>query len=505
MPIDLFGFSIGKKKDSEEVKDTSFVSPNEYDGAITIDAGGVLGTYIDFSGDVKDENHLINQYRSIALFPEVDNAIEDIVTDSIVMDEDADPVKLNLENLILSENIKEKITNEFDEILNLIQFDRKGHDIFRRWYIDSKLYFHIIIDEDNPSKGIKEIRAIDPMNIKRVKKVHRKPMALGPNQLPAVSKVEDFYVYTNKDKDSVFYTTVGGLKIQPDSISYVHSGIVDSKTKRVVGYLQKSIRPVNMLRQIEDAVVIYRIARAPERRIFYVDVGNLPKNKAEQYVRGLMNQYRNKLTYDADTGVVRDDRRHMHMLEDYWLPRREGGRGTEIQTLAGGENLGEMADVSYLLTKVYTALNIPLSRMESQNGFNLGRSAEITRDEVKFSRFISRLRSRFSELFLSLLKVQLLLKGVMSEDDWDAITQKIRFTYATDSYFSELKETEILRERFQNLAQIEPYIGKYYSTSWIRKNILKQTSDEIKVLDFEIQQEMQNQPPPEEEIEGEQE
>jgi hypothetical protein len=500
MPVELFGFSFGRKKgDSEDLKSTSFVSPNEYDGAITIDAGGVLGTYIDFTGGIKDENHLIGQYRSIALFPEVDNAIEDIINDAIVMDDENEPVKINLDNLFLSENIKEKISSEFDEILNLMQFDRKGHDIFRRWYIDSKLYFHIMIDEKNPMKGIRELRAIDPVNIKRIKKIQRKPVSVGLNQVPAIEKIEDFYIYTNRDKDSTFYTTTGGLKITPDSICYIHSGIIDSRTKRVVGYLQKAIRPTNMLRQIEDAVVIYRISRAPERRIFYVDVGNLPKNKAEQYVRSLMNRYRNKLTYDADTGVVRDDRRHMHMLEDYWLPRREGGRGTEIQTLSGGENLGEMADVLYLLSKVYTSLNIPLSRMEAQNGFNMGRSAEITRDEVKFSKFISRIRARFSELFLNLLKVQLLLKGIMGQDDWDEIAQKIKFTYNTDSYFGELKDTEIFRERLQNLAQIEPYIGKYFSSDWVRKHIIKQTPEEIKILNYEIQQELQQQPQPEEE------
>ena len=489
--FELFGFSIGKSQESEVEPKTqrSFVAPDEYDGTTTIEAGGIFGTFVDFAGHIRDENQLIQQYRGMALYPEVDQAISDIVSDSIVHSGYECPVSLNLDNLNVSDSIKTKIYDEFNEVTRLLEFGKKGTDIFRRWYIDSKLFYHIIIDEKNPSKGIQELRAIDPTKIKRLRKIERDMEKVGMNQLPTIKKVEEFYVYTNQDKDSKYYTPSAGIKIAPDSICYVHSGMVDTGTKRVVGYLQKAIRPINMLRQIEDAVVIYRISRAPERRIFYIDVGNLPKQKAEQYIKGLMNRYRNKLTYDATTGEIRDDRKHLHMLEDYWLPRREGGRGTEISTLDGGQNLGEMEDVNYLLKKVYHALNIPSSRMETENGFNMGRSTEITRDEVKFSKFIERLRLKFAELFMNLLRVQLVLKGVMTEEDWNKISQMIGFDYDTDSYFTELKETEILRERLEILQSMDEYIGKYYSHDWVRRNILKQTDEDIKMIDAQIQQE----------------
>jgi len=491
MPIELFGFSIGRSKEEqvEPKSQRSFVAPDEYDGTTTIDAGGVFGTFVDFTGSIRDENQLISQYRGMSLYPEVDQAISDIVSDSVVHTGKDSPVSINLENLAVADSIKNKISSEFSEILRILEFGKKGTDIFRRWYVDSKLYFHVIIDEKNPSKGIMELRAIDPTKIKRIRKVERDTSKVGMNQLPTIKKIEEFYLYTNQDKDSKYYTPVSGIKIAPDSVCYVHSGMVDTGTKRVVGYLQKAIRPVNMLRQIEDAVVIYRISRAPERRIFYIDVGNLPKQKAEQYIKGLMNRYRSKLIYDSTSGEIRDDRKHMHMLEDYWLPRREGGRGTEISTLDGGQNLGEMEDVNYLLKKVYSALNIPASRMETENGFNMGRSAEITRDEVKFTKFVERLRSKFSELFVSLLRVQLVLKGVMSEDDWKLVSPHIGFDFESDSYFTELKHTEILRERLEILQSLDEYIGKYYSHDWVRRNILKQTDEEIKMIDSQIQQE----------------
>ena len=495
MPIDFFGFQLGKKqkdsgKESESVK--SFVAPESYDGTYTVEAGGILGTYIDFAGSIKGENDLINKYRGLALYPECDQAIQDVVNESIVMDNAKKCVGLNLNTINLSDNIKNKIQVEFDNILKLLDFKNKAQDIFRRWYIDSKLYYHILIDENDPSKGIKELRAINPTMIKKLRKVNKQPQTLGNNAVPMVKNVEEFFIYKNTDKDSLYQTSTQGVKIHPDSICYVHSGMVDTATKRVVGYLQKAIRPMNMLRQIEDAVVIYRISRAPERRIFYVDVGNLPKQKAEQYLRSIMNRYRNKMVYDPSTGETRDDRNHLHMLEDYWLPRREGGRGTEITTLDGGQNLGEMEDVNYLLRKVYRSLNVPISRMEPDSGFNMGRSAEITRDEVKFFKFIEQLRTKFAVIFVSLLKTQLILKGILTEDDWKSISQDIGFTWTQDSYFSELKETEIMKERLDLLSQMEDYIGRYYSTEWIKKNILRQSEREMQEMQEQIENEKQS-------------
>ena len=496
MPIDLFGFSIGKKTKEEEIekniREESFVSPDEYDGAQTLQTGGFLGTYVDFSGGVQDENQFISTYRSLALFPEVDMAIEDIVNDSIVMGTDRKPIKLDLEQTGLSDNIKTKIYNEYASILRMFDFSNKAYEIFRRWYIDGRLYYHLIVDTDNPRSGIKEVRAIDPTKIKKVRNVKKKPYKQGQMSVPIVTEVEEFFMYTDKDKNSNQYTGGGaGIKIATDSIAFCHSGVIDTTTKKVVGYLQKAIRPVNMLRQIEDAVVIYRISRAPERRIFYIDVGNLPKQKAEQYLRELMNRYRNKLVYNQATGEVRDDRNHLHMLEDYWLPRREGGRGTEISTLQGGQNLGQMEDVNYLQQKLFRALNVPLSRLETVNGFNMGRSAEITRDEVKFYKFIQRLRFKFTTLFSDILKKQLILKGIISENDWDEINDTINYIFNDDSYFAELRETEILKERLQVLAGVEPYVGKYFSTEYVRKNILKQDEEELDRLNSQIEAEQE--------------
>ena len=495
MPIDFFGFQLGKKKPSElgdavtpsDTTQKTFVSPDSYDGAFTIDAGGVFGTVVDFSGSVRDENQLIAQFRNMALFPEVDQAVEDIVNESVVMGDDRKPIKLDLSSVELSDNIKHKLYTEFDTILKLLNFHNRGNDIFRRWYVDSKLYYHILLDVKTPTKGIQELRPIDPVKIKKIRKIEKdKKHIPGQPNVPMIKKIEEFYVYTEKDKNSAYQTPTSGIKISPDSICYVHSGQIDSNTSRVVGYLQKTIRPLNMLRQIEDAVVIYRISRAPERRVFYIDVGNLPKQKAEQYLKSLMNRFRNKVTYDATTGQVTDGRDHLHMLEDFWLPRREGGRGTEITTLDGGQNLGEMEDVQYLLKKVYRSLNVPISRMEAENGFNMGRSAEITRDEVKFYKFIENVRNRFADMFIQLLRVQSIIKGIMSEDDWKDIVPDIRFTYNKDSYFTELKETEILRDRFDILGQADEYIGKYYSVEWIRKNILRQSEEDIKAIDAQM-------------------
>ena len=426
MPIELFGFSLGKKgKESpkptstetrEGLKVQSFVQPDEYDGSFALDAGGIWGTNVNFDGAIRSENELMTRYRSMAIYPEVDNAVTDIVNDSIVIDDEKEPISLDLEKVKLSASIKNKIQDEFDTIIKLTNFNNKGSELFRRWYVDSKLYFHIVLD-DNPKKGIKELRPIDPIKIKKIKKVEKTPVRKGNLSFPMVTNVEEYYLYVDTDKNSLYPTTSAGLQIALDSICYTHSGVIDSRTKMVVGYLQKAIRPLNMLRQIEDAVVIYRMSRAPERRIFYVDVGNLPKQKAEQYLRDIMNRYRQKVTYNPTTGEIADDRSHMSMLEDFWLPRREGGRGTEITTLDGGQNLGEMEDVEYFTKKLYRALGVPISRLEPDNGFNMGRSAEISRDEVKFFKFIDRLRQRFADLFLTLLRTQLITKGIMKQED----------------------------------------------------------------------------------------
>lgn len=499
MAIDLFGFTIGrngkptaKSTNGADSKAASFVGPDEYDGTFTVDGGGVFGQYVDFQGGFKSENDLIARYRSMALYPEVDLAIDDITTEAIVHGQDKTIVSIDLDKVDMPVSIKNKMKDEFEGILRLLKFNQRAYEIFRRWYIDSKIYYHIVLDESNKNKGILELRAIDPAKIKKVRNVQKAQESVNGTQVAVVKNIQEFYLYTNLDKQSSFQTAQSGLKIAPDSICYVHSGIIDSGTKRVVGYLQKAIRPLNMLRQTEDATVVYRISRAPERRIFYIDVGNLPKQKAEQYLKDIMNRYQNKLVYDASTGEIKDDRKHMNMLEDYWLPRREGGRGTEIQTLDGGQNLGEMEDVDYFLKKVYRALHVPTSRMDAENGFNMGRSSEISRDELNFFKFIDRLRGRFSELFIQLMRTQCLLKGIMKEEDWTKIVQDIYFDYQKDSYFTELKETEIMRERLEMLQSVEPYIGRFYSDGWVRKNILKQSEKEME----EIAKEMAAEPPP---------
>jgi hypothetical protein len=494
---DIFGFSFGKKKTSDELEGVeapraqpSFVSPEDYDGTYVIETGGVMSSYFDFGGSLIEENTLIQQYRSMALYPEVDKAIQDVVNDAVVFNEMNECVEMNLDNITtLSDNIKGKLQTEFKFIKKLLDFNNKGDDIFRRWYIDSKIYYHIIIDNEQPQRGIMELRGIDPTKIKKIRKVQKEIKPGSTGSVAIVKKIEEYFIYTDLDTDSLTPTTSQGIKISLDSVSYLHSGIVDSGTKRVVGYLHKAIRPINMLRQIEDAVVIYRMSRAPERRIFYVDVGNLPKQKAEQYISSLMNKYRNKITYDSKTGEIKDERNHMSMLEDFWIPRREGGRGTEIATLDGGQNLGQLEDVDYLLKKVYRALNVPISRMETTTGFSLGRSTEITRDEVLFFKFIEKLRKRFSFLFLDLLKKQVILKGIMTEMDWNKSYQEIYFTWNKDTFFTDLKENEILREKVDMLNIMANYVGQFYSTKWLRKNILKQSDEDIEMINKEMQDE----------------
>jgi hypothetical protein len=496
--LDILGFNIGRKRPdgTSELSppQPQVIPPDKVDGAYLIETGGVQGSLVDFSGSVRDENQLIQQYRSMAIYSEVDKAIDDIVNDAIVPGLDKKPVKVNLDNVQLSDVIKNKIYSEFNGILSMLDFNNKGYDIFRKWYIDSKIYYYIQIDPTNPQAGILDLLPIDPIKIKKVRKIEKERKRIDPNVnvvVPVMKKMEEYYVYIDTDRDALIPTAPTGIKFSVDTICYVHSGIVDSATKRVVGYLQKAIRPLNMLRQLEDSVVIYRIARAPERRIFYVDVGNLPKAKAEQYVRDIMNRYRNKIIYDPSTGQIRDDRNFQSMLEDFWMPRREGARGTEVDTLSSGSNLGEMTDVEYFQKKLWQALNVPLTRMLPETGFNMGRATEITRDEVKFYKFIDRLRNRFSILFLNLLRTQLLLKGIISEDDWQTINQDIAFTYNRDSYFDELKETEILKDRMDILATVDPFVGRYFSEEYIRKYLLKQDDQDIIRMNIEMNNEAQ--------------
>ena len=495
MPIDPFGFSIGRigrpqpllaPAEERKSKAKSFAPPDYDDGAVTVSGGGYFGSYVDFEGTIKNEVDLIYKYRDMAMHAEIEQAIEDIANDSVVYDTRRQAVEINMDDVDLPKSIKDKVKSEFDFVLRLLNFKKKGYELFRKWYIDGRLYHHIIIDESNPKKGIIELRPIDAAKIRKIRKVTKKPKPDAKTPTEMIDSVEEFFIYSDNKYNQ---STVEGIKVAIDSISYINSGLYDAHNKRVLSYLHKAIKPLNQLRMIEDAVVIYRISRAPERRIFYVDVGNLPKVKAEQYLRDVMNRYRNKLVYDSNNGEIRDDKRHMSILEDFYMPRREGGRGTEISTLDGGQNLGEIEDVDYFKKKLYRSLNIPISRLEAENGFNMGRSAEITRDELKFFKFVDRLRHRFSDLFLNALRVQLIMKGVMTDDDWNVISPDIQFDYTKDSYFTELKENEILKERIEALQCLDDFIGKFYSIEYIRKNILKQTEEEMREIDSQIEKE----------------
>ena len=489
--VQLLGFQITRANDDKEKPaeaKQAFTVPSPDDGTTTISAGGYYGQYLDMEVTAKNDVDLIKRYREVAQHPECDMAIEDIINEVIVSDERDTSVSLSLDKLQISENIKTKIRDEFEEVMKLLNFDEKGHDIFKRFYIDGRIYFHKVIDPNSPRKGLTELRYIDPRKIKKVREVTKKRDTKGAKGIEIIEKTAEWFVYNEKGMTGA--NTNAGVKIASDSITYVTSGIIDQTKNMVLGHLHKAIKPVNQLRMIEDAVVIYRIVRAPERRIFYVDVGNLPKIKAEQYLRDVMARYRNKLVYDASTGEIRDDRKHMSMLEDFWLPRREGAKGTEVSTLAGGQNLGEISDVVYFQKKLYKALNVPISRMESEAGFNLGRAAEISRDELKFTKFVARLRKRFTQMFNDILKTQLVLKGVMTIEDWSNIKEHIQYSFLKDGYFAELKNAEILRERINLAEQISPYVGKYYSVEYIRKNILRQTDEDIADIDRQIADEI---------------
>lgn len=476
----IFGFEIKKKKEEKELG--SVVSPASDDGSTVISssAASYYGLAIDLEGTVKNENDLIKRYREVAQYPDCDAAIEDIVNEAIVAEDDVPPVALIMDDLKLSESIKTKFRDEFANILKLYKFDAKGHDIFRSWYVDGRLYYHILIDENKVKDGIVELRYIDPRKIRKIKNIKKDKNNKG---VEVVSKIDEYYLYNDK---GITESATQGVKLSLDSVIYCGSGLLDANSALMMSHLHKAIKPVNQLKMIEDSLVIYRISRAPERRIFYIDVGNLPKMKAEQYVNDIMNKFRNKIVYDAATGEVKDSRKHLSIMEDFWMPRREGGKGTEITTLPGGQNLGDIADINYFQNKLYASLNVPISRLQPSQGFSLGRSTEITRDEIKFNKFVQRLRKKFSELFAEALRIQLIAKGIIRVDEWDEIYQDIRFDYQMDNHFSELKNNEIIQQRINALQLIDPYVGRYYSQAFIRKNILMQDEQEIKDIDKEM-------------------
>jgi hypothetical protein len=494
---ELFGFEFKRK--TKEADIPSFVEKSDTDdGAVVISAGGAYGTYVDLDGTVRSEAELVTRYREMALVPECDAAIDEIVNESIAIDE-KNLITLDLDSLNVSPQLKQIIKTEFDACLNLIDFNKYAYEIYRRWYIDGRLYYHVLIDEKNPQLGIQELRFIDPRKIRKVREVQKKKAKNNePTEITVSKVVNEYYIFNDKGfnfGNKAVGTNTTGLRIAKDSIVHVVSGITDNQGQMVLSYLHKAIKPLNQLSTLEDALVIYRLARAPERRIWYIDVGNLPKMKAEQYVRDIMVKHKNRLIYDANTGQIRDDRKFMTMLEDYWLPRREGGRGTEVSTLPGGQNLGEMDDVLYFQKKFLQALNVPVSRLNSDALFSVGRATEITRDEVKFSRFIVRLRSRFSHLFLELLKKQLVLKSVTTIEDWELLKNSIRFEFAKDNYFAELKDAEIRQSRVAQARDMQDMAGKYVSHDWIRRNVLQQSDDDIVMQDERIMQEEQSGDP----------
>jgi len=480
---ELFGFKFGKSQDTASQE--KFTAPANDDGTVEIAGGGFFGQVLDTDGRERNEVDLIRRYREISQQPECDSAIDDIVNEAIVSNERDQAVAIVLDRLEYNKSIKDKIRKEFDVILSLLDFDVKGHDIFRRWYIDGRIFYHKVIDKKNPKLGVVEVRYIDPRKIRKVRQVNKEQKP--GTTLAMIKGVEDFYLYNDKGLNAGALTE--GIKIAGDSITYVPSGLIDQNKGHVLSHLQKSIKPVNQLRMIEDSVVIYRISRAPERRIFYIDVGNLPKIKAEQYLKDVMNRYRNKLVYDASTGEIRDDRNHMSMLEDFWLPRREGGRGTEITTLQGGQNLGEIEDIKYFQNKLYRSLNVPISRMEAESGFSLGRASEITRDELKFTKFVQRLRKRFTPIFTDMLKSQLILKGIVTLEDWDNMKEHIQYDFLQDGHFAELKRAELMQDRINALQSIETYIGTFYSKQWVQKNVLNMSDAEIEEMQKQINQE----------------
>jgi len=485
--IKLFGFELSRTKKREQGKENdklpSIVPKTDDDGAGYVTASGShYGQYIDINGDnAKDNAELIMKYRGVAQHPEVDAAIEDIVNESISGSENESPVTINLDGVETSDKIKKLINEEFDNVTSMLNFSDLGHDIFRSWYVDGRLVHHLIVNESNLKAGIQEIRPIDAVKVRKVKEVkYKKDDKTGAK---VVDKTEEFYVFQEKNQ------TQSAVKLTPDSVSYVTSGITDPTKKRVVSFLHKAIKPINQLRMMEDSLVIYRLARAPERRIFYIDVGNLPANKAEQHMKEIQTRYRNKLVYDASTGNLKDDRKHMSMLEDFWLPRREGGRGTEISTLPGGENLGQIDDIVYFQKRLYRSLNVPIGRLEQESQFSLGRSTEISRDEVKFQKFIDRLRRRFSGLFTTILKKQLILKQIITPEDWEQFKNDIQIDFVRDNHFTELKDSEILRERLSTMDQLSQYVGEYFSREWVMKSVMMMSDEDIEQMAKQVEAE----------------
>lgn len=499
--LKLFGFEIKRAEQDDPKKKPSIVPARDDDGAGYVTASGThYGQYINIDGDdSKDNYNLIMKYRGVSMHPEVDAAIEDIVGETIAGSELEQPVDLNMDNLEVSDKIKKTIKEEFDNIVSMLNFNELGHDIFRRWYIDGRLYHHLVVNETQLKAGIQEIRPIDAAKMRKVKQVKKKKDPETGVQL--IEKVDEYYIYQEKPGSS----QNSGVKMSLDSISYCTSGLLDESRKKVVSYLHKALKPINQLRMMEDSLVIYRLARAPERRIFYIDVGNLPRGKAEQYMKDIMARYRNKLVYDAATGQIRDDRKHMSMLEDFWLPRREGGRGTEISTLPGGENLGQIDDIIYFQKRLYRSLNVPINRLEQEAQFSLGRSTEVSRDELKFQKFIDRIRRRFAHLFYDILRKQLILKGIVTQEDWDTMKNDIVVDYVRDNHFTELRDAEMLRERLQTLDQISNYVGDYFSKEWIQKNVLHFSDEDIEQIKKDIEGEQEEQPeeePQEQEPQG---
>ena len=498
MAIKLFGFTLGKQDivRAQSPEQPSFALPNEAmdDGAVTITSNPYYGTYVDLEGAVRNELELITRYREMANHPELEMAIDDIVNEAITHDVTGRTVNIVLDKLKQPETVKKKISEEFETVLKMLNFGNLSDDLFKRWYIDGRIYYHVVVDESNPKEGIQELRYIDPRKIRKVRElVKGRDPKTGAN---IIQSIAEYYVYSDKGTTTQTYSASvnAGLRIAPDSIINVNSGLMDAKNTFVISYIHKAIKPLNQLRMVEDAVVIYRLSRAPERRVFYIDVGNLPKGKAEQYLRDVMIKYKNKVVYDSSTGEIRDDRKHMSMLEDFWLPRREGGKGTEITTLPAGQNLGELEDVKYFRQKLLQSLNVPISRLEPQQGgmIGLGRTTEVTRDEVKFNKFIIRLRNKFSQIFDHALEKQCVLKGICTREEWDQFKEDIYYDYVKDNNFTELRDAELLQSRIQTLTTVDPYVGRYYSAEWVRRNILQQTKEEIAQIDQQIKQEEEN-------------
>lgn len=487
----LFGFNFTRNKDQDDSSEQSFSPPPNDDGALTITSAAYYGTYVDMDGTAKNEVELISRYREMAMQPEIESALDDIVNEAISQDDDGRITEIVLDSLKQPEKIKKAIRDEFEIILRLLNYKNMAQDIFRRYYIDGKMYYHIIVDKDNPTAGIKELRYIDPRKLRKVREIKkRKDERTG---VDIMNTINEYYIFNDKVVSGTAsnYGPIG-VRITTDSIINVVSGLMDSRRAVVLSYLHKAIKPLNQLRMIEDATVIYRISRAPERRIFYIDVGNLPKLKAEQYLRDIMAKYKNKLVYDANTGEIRDDRKFMSMMEDFWLPRREGGKGTEITTLPGGQNLGELEDVKYFEKKLYKALNVPVSRLEPSQGFSLGRISEVTRDELKFAKFIDRMRNKFSDIFNQALRAQCILKGICTVEEWEEFKEHIHYDFIMDNNFSEMKNAELMKERLGLLSQVDPYTGRYYSQAWIQRNVLCLNDIDITTMQKEIDQEKQD-------------